>query len=249
MKKIFILLLISLILFGCTEKEEIIVEMGDLVTVDYITYLENGTVIDTSLEEVAIENDIHSTNKEYLPLEVPILDNNGYIKGFTYGLKDLANGSNETLIIYPDMAYGKHNESEVFELPKYYSFPLIEELNKTEEKTYEINETFKEQVWNVTVINVTNNTYVFRHDPKINQTFINMGIPQKIYDINETHALIEVDLEEGAKHYFEHPKTHSLRTGVVTSIVDNIITIDFNRELAGKIIYMDVWVRNITKRQ
>ncbi len=250
MKKVFILLILGLLFFGCIENEEEKVEMGDKVVVDYITYLEDGTVLDTSLEDIAKENEIYDLNREYSPIDITILDNNGYIKGFTYGLINLTNGSNETLIIYPEMAYGKMNESEIFEMPRYYSFPLIEELNKTEfEKEFELNETIKEQVWEVTVINITNTTYIFEHHPKINQTFINMGIPQIIYNIDKTQAFIEVDLEEGAKHYFEHPISHSLRTGVVSSVTNDTVTIDFNKKLAGIIIYMDVWVRDITKRQ
>lgn len=240
-------------MFGCVDDEkntDVFVEMGDNVIVDYITYLENGTIIDTSIEKIAIENNIYNKNKNYTPLTVPILENNGYIRGFTLGLKDLKNASNETLIIYPEMAYGKYNESELFKIPKQYTFPLIEELNKSGfNEELEINDTIQENVWDVTVIEITDNTYIFKHEPKINQTFIHMGVPNIIYDINETHAFIEVDLEEGSTHYFEHPIHHSLSVGKVTSIENGIVSIDFNSKLAGKIIYMDVWVRNIIKRQ
>ncbi|MFA5382306.1 MAG: FKBP-type peptidyl-prolyl cis-trans isomerase [Candidatus Micrarchaeia archaeon] len=251
MKKLILLLIIGIFLFGCTEKEEIpIIEMGDIAFVDYITYLENGSIIDTSIEEIAVENNIFNSNRDYSPIEVQLLDNNGYIKGLTHGLLGLENGSNETLIISPEMAYGKANESEIFKTPKYFTFELIEELNKSNfEKEYKLNETFKEQNWNITVINITNSTYIFEHHPKINTTFITMGIPKFIYDLNKTHAFVETQLELGSKHYFEHPKDHSLKTARITSIENDIITIDFNKELAGEIIIMDIWVRNITKRQ
>ncbi|MCC7552217.1 FKBP-type peptidyl-prolyl cis-trans isomerase [Candidatus Micrarchaeota archaeon] len=250
MKRFIILIIIGLFFFGCIEKEELFVEKGDKVLVDYITYLENGSIIDTSLQEVAIQNSIYNKNREYSPIEVSILDNNGYIKGLTYGLIDLANGSNETLIIYPEMAYGKYKDEEVFKVETYYTFNLIEELDKSVlNQDFELNEIIQENAWNVTVINITNNTYTFRHEPKINTTFIHMGIPNSIYDLNETHAFVKVNLEEGSTHYFEHPISHTLSVGRVISVNDTLITIDFNQKLAGKIIYMDVWVRNITKRQ
>ena len=199
---------------------------------------------------VVKENDIYSSGKNYSSVSISILDDNGFIKGFTYGLIGMKNNSNSTIIVLPEYGYGELDEEEIFEMPRHYSFELIEERPKEElTKNYTIGETFKEQAWNVTVVNITNDTVIFEHSPKINTTFIFMGIPNEIYDINETHAIVEAQLEEGSLHLFEHPKTHQLTKGRVTVANETTIIIDFNHRLAGKTLYFDVWIRDIEKRQ
>ena len=48
-----------------------VVEVGDCVEVDYIArYADNGTIFDTSYEDVAKENNIYNENRTYQPLKI-----------------------------------------------------------------------------------------------------------------------------------------------------------------------------------
>jgi peptidylprolyl isomerase len=122
------LLLVSTILVsGCTDNgngESRTVKPGDTVQVDYVGKFENGTVFDTSIEEVAQEEGIYNAQREYIPLTV-IAGSGQVIEGFDEGLIGMTEGEEKTLTIPPEKAYGEYNESWVQEVP-------LEELNMSE---------------------------------------------------------------------------------------------------------------------
>src|SRR5512140_3654265 len=92
---IAILLLISVILgSGCMDKgngngnetgNSRVVKSGDTVQVNYTGKLENGTVFDTSIEEVAKQAGIYVSGREYAPLTF-VAGAGQMIKGFDEGV-------------------------------------------------------------------------------------------------------------------------------------------------------------------
>ncbi len=126
---IAILLLLSTILgSGCTDNgseggDSKAVKSGDTVKVDYTGKLENGTVFDTSREDVAKQAGTYVDGREYAPLSF-VVGSGQVIKGFDEGVIGMKVGEEKTLTIPPEKAYGEYEKARVLAFP-------IEELNLT----------------------------------------------------------------------------------------------------------------------
>ena len=100
--------------------EDKTIELGDCADVNYIGKFENGTIFDTSYEDIANESGIYIENREYEPLKIfvtmnksvaPPTDYSLYsseiIDGFMDGLIGLKAGETATIgPIPPEKAYG-----------------------------------------------------------------------------------------------------------------------------------------------
>ena len=91
------------------------VSIGDIVGVDYIGTLEDGTVFDSSLEEFAKKTKNYSPNsgRTYEPLSFTV-GAGQMIKGFDAGVVGMKLGEKKTLVLAPADAYGEtFTEQEV----------------------------------------------------------------------------------------------------------------------------------------
>jgi cyclophilin family peptidyl-prolyl cis-trans isomerase len=128
MEKRFIIvfsLALALAVSGCVDTDgdgtaEVIKE-GDHVLVDYTGRLEDGTIFDTSEEDVAIEAGVHNPGRAYQPLGFTV-GAGQMIKGFDSGVVGMAVGEEKILTLPPEEAYGSHSEDMVQTVP-------IEELS------------------------------------------------------------------------------------------------------------------------
>jgi len=92
--------------YSITEKGDgVIPENGQVVKVNYTGRLLNGKLFDTSVEQVAKENDMYNEQRTYGPIEFP-LGQGQVIKGWDQGIGLLNVGSKATFIIPSDLAYG-----------------------------------------------------------------------------------------------------------------------------------------------
>jgi len=121
-KRLIICIVMALILVssGCIDSDiggnAAVVKEGDHVSVDYTGRLENGTVFDTSVEDVAIENGVYNPNRDYQPIEFTV-GAGQMIKGFDSGVVGMAVGEEKTLTLSPQDAYGVHREEMVQTVP------------------------------------------------------------------------------------------------------------------------------------
>lgn len=82
------------------------VNKGDTLHIDYTGYLLDGTVFDTSFEDVAIEEDIYDEDRGgYEPIEIKYLST-GMIEGFNFALSKMEEGDVATVIIPSYFGYG-----------------------------------------------------------------------------------------------------------------------------------------------
>ncbi len=103
---IILLLLIIIALSGCAGSEEpLTVENGDTVHVNYIGSQDDGTIFDTSLEDVAVQNNVHNPNRNYSPLSF-VVGSGQMIKGFDDAVVGMTVGENKTVTIPHMDAYG-----------------------------------------------------------------------------------------------------------------------------------------------
>ncbi|MEA1985100.1 MAG: peptidylprolyl isomerase [Euryarchaeota archaeon] len=119
MKKLaLILILASMVLVsGCsgpTSTQEDVVKEGDLIQVNYVGELEDGSIFDTSIEEIAkgAGDGVYNPDRAYEPLEFTV-GAGQMIRGFDNGVIGMASGEEKTVTIPPEDAYGLHSEERV----------------------------------------------------------------------------------------------------------------------------------------
>jgi FKBP-type peptidyl-prolyl cis-trans isomerase SlyD len=99
-----------------TKDTSINIENGDTISVNYVGKLEDGTIFDTSVKEVAVEAGIYIQMRNYEPLTFTIGEGQ-MIKGFDEGVVGMQVGEEKTLTIPPEEAYGEYREEFVREIP------------------------------------------------------------------------------------------------------------------------------------
>lgn len=86
------------------------IENGSHVSIEYVGRLPDGTVFDTSREEVAEESgltdDPHNQGREWQPLQFEV-GANQVIEGMEDGLEGLEVGDTKTITVPPEKGYGE----------------------------------------------------------------------------------------------------------------------------------------------
>jgi FKBP-type peptidyl-prolyl cis-trans isomerase 2 len=92
------------------------ISAGDSVTIAYTGRLDDGTVFDTTEEEVAEESGLREEqpDREFEPLTVEVGAGN-LIEGMENGLIGLEAGDSETITVPPEEAYGEADDEQVQE--------------------------------------------------------------------------------------------------------------------------------------
>jgi FKBP-type peptidyl-prolyl cis-trans isomerase 2 len=121
------ILILGSVIFGsgCTDTgtdkksaavESRAVKAGDSIQVDYTGKYENGTVFDTSNEDVAKQAGVYDSSRAYAPLAFKV-GSGGMIKGFDEGVIGMKVGEEKTLRIPPEKAYGEYDKSKILAVP------------------------------------------------------------------------------------------------------------------------------------
>lgn len=113
------LALILLIMFaaGCVGTGgNVVAKNGDMVLVDYIGKLEDGTLFDTSVESVARESGTYNSGREYAPLEVE-LGSGSVVRGFNDAILGMKVGATKTATLEPKDAYGEPDQELIISVP------------------------------------------------------------------------------------------------------------------------------------
>ena len=129
-----ILLLLVLVLFGCSSnnnqanpggvapgnnvfaptsnvQKEKVVTVGDTVSVDYVGTLDNGTVFDTSIDDIAKKAGLN-LRSAYSPMKVTV-GTGQVIKGFDNALIGMKVNEEKNVHIEPKDAYGEYTQNNV----------------------------------------------------------------------------------------------------------------------------------------
>jgi FKBP-type peptidyl-prolyl cis-trans isomerase 2 len=113
------------ILFITSMEGSAVVEMGDIVQVDYTGKLPDGTVFDTSDPEVAKSAGDYQEGRAYEPLMV-VMGTHKVIKGFEDGLLGMKVGESRTLTIAPENGYGPSDPTKIDVVPQLEDISAIE---------------------------------------------------------------------------------------------------------------------------
>ncbi len=85
------------------------VKEGDLVKVDYTGKLKDGSIFDSSKEELAKASEFYDESRDYEPLEFKVGEGE-LIQGFEEGVKGMEVGEKKEVEIPPEKAYGEEGE-------------------------------------------------------------------------------------------------------------------------------------------
>lgn len=96
----------------------------DTVELYYTGTFFDGWVFDTNVVEVATENDIYDSNRDYTPINVTVGDVSDFIDGFSLALRNLQTFTDAKILIPSKFAYGEIGSTSI----NPYT-PLIFELN------------------------------------------------------------------------------------------------------------------------
>jgi peptidylprolyl isomerase len=140
MKQIIgIAIVMALLLFGCTGSESVekkklnetivvlnqtgneaggnlLAQIGDTVSVDYLGTLDDGTVFDTSLKEEAEKAEL-PLRPSYSPLMFKV-GAGQMIKGFDDAVIGMAEGDEKNVHLLPADAYGEVSAERIVEVPR-----------------------------------------------------------------------------------------------------------------------------------
>ena len=234
MKKLIIILLASVILFsGCVGPDAATV--GDKVYVDYTGTLVDGTVFDTSIESVAMKNNMFIAGRQYKPLQFTV-GNGEVVQGFDEGVIGMKAGETRTLTISPELGYGPLNPDSINVYPREDFVPT--KLPRTIEISQEqFEESFGEfhivgDIVTVPGINISltvkglSTKVLLSYNFEIGEVLPSQGTPwnQTVIAIDETNVTVAYDVEKGDTLQFPNTEWN---TTILDVTADNI-TLEHN---------------------
>jgi len=96
-------------------------EAGDIVKINYILKLENGSVIDTNLQNVAEENGLFNEQRTYEPMQITV-NASQVIPGFDKALIGMREGQTKTVTVQPADAYGEYKIESVGNISRTFEY-------------------------------------------------------------------------------------------------------------------------------
>ncbi len=185
------------------------VETGDMVKVWYVGELEDGTVFDTNIPEIAKKNNITERNQT-----LDFTAGSGMvIKGFDDGVIGMKAGQEKKIEIEPENAYGTYDASKVvsgIQIKKKIDkmMPVARNILVPIDKFKEIfgeeavegeMYTTEELPWQLRAAEVNETTVKMIGEPEIGKSYVqkNAQYPIIVVEMNETSIIIEQDIKDG----------------------------------------------------
>lgn len=220
-----------------------VVEIGDIVEIDYIAMLEDGSIVDTSLKSVA-EDEMRKKSKffkirsDYKPL-VFRAGNSSIIKGLEENIIDMREGEEKEFIINASEAYGewkkeltksypKEQEYDVFEAVSFDALPISED-------EIEVNKTFRWHYWLGKIIDIDNSTRTVVVENLAKNTTINLEFGKMFVEAGGDKIKVRLEPTLGAEIETKFGKARVYKSN------ETDFVLDFNHPLAGK--NLKFWVR------
>ncbi|UCG70300.1 MAG: FKBP-type peptidyl-prolyl cis-trans isomerase [Thermoplasmata archaeon] len=249
------------------EKDGVRVQQGDKVLVDYIGYLTNFSVFDTSIEDISDNKYIRKTPDSarridpiyvYVGSEDPDpSDPYGIMpEGFWEALVEMKEGQSRTVVIPPEKAYAEYANTTLNiteEVTMLESLSLEEYQSKYIELPIEgVNMKHYFWGWNVTVdyVNESENVVKILNEPDLNQMIVSYGWESEVIYKNRSdrggdgRILIEHHVEVGTKGIYQN---HSAE---VIGIEGDQFDLEFNKSLsplAEEVLTFDITLIEIAE--
>lgn len=221
------------------------------VTLDYFLKINDGTVIDTTLEHIAKEADIYTAGKTYEPLKFRT-GTGQVIEAVEIAVKEMEIGDEKIIIAPPEQAYGTY-QPDLFneEVEKVISVDEITTVKKEEYIQIFRQEPQKGQViqlpnfdWELEVTEVGETTVAFKNLLNVGDTVSLSG--------TSWQSTVE-KIEEGRIFIRQNPQLYNQLiipvnnvpiTFRVVRVKGNTFDIDGNHPLAGETLTFQIYMRD-----
>lgn len=171
-----IILLVAILFIGCVSGSKVAespsVAVGDTVSLNYVAKID-GLVLDTSYESIAKDAKVPKAwmfrlRPSYEPLSLVV--GSGLIVPVEEALIGMKVGEEKTVVIPPEKGYGERNESLVRSMSRFVIIPReidisLQHFRLSYNKEPVLNDTVEDIYWNSSIIKVTNETVLIRHEP------------------------------------------------------------------------------------
>ena len=223
-----------------------VVKEGDVVEIDYIGRYLNGTVFDTSKENIAIQEGIYNRLRNYTPLVFSI-GYNEIIAGVEEAVKSMKVGEQKTIKVPPEQGYGYWSEENVDEINRVQVLPRVEEIprdfyEQTVEKPPVVNDILDmaETPWEIRIVDVSEDSVFIIHNPE-NGTLLPTLFGNSSIRADEENIYSILEVEEGESIY------SSIGQLRVLEVTDTTVRIDANHPLVGQMLEFNLELVSINK--
>ncbi|MFH1403066.1 MAG: FKBP-type peptidyl-prolyl cis-trans isomerase [Candidatus Altiarchaeota archaeon] len=224
---------------------------GDVVTVHYVIWDEDGVMYDTSYQELANKTVAYMLGDDtgYGPVTFEVGSGTA-IEGLETGVIGMSVGDSRTLTIEPLKAYGLHVDEYVFLLSRTERIPRYQSIARDIFErdigskpalggVYTLSKNMSSVDWPITVVNLSGDS-----------VYIEYGLPSVTsFETNFGPAVIEETGDEF--HVIVSPSTGRVVTkyGIarITDVNEENFTLDYNNELANKTIVVKVDLLDIMR--
>ncbi len=264
------------LLFKEETDERIRAKEGDRVEIHYVGRLrddriyDNRRIFDTSYEDIPGVREPRFTltfdheRDRGDPFEFTLGE--GVIEGWNENVRGMREGESKRFLVPPEKGYGEASEELIFQIERREILPVYERMAREEfTETYgepRMNMVVEDQFWgwDKIVTSIGRERIRLRNEPDLDEIYRptgERGWDVEVTDIDSTAR--DGDGEIKVKHTVHDPmvidsellslydeKFVNLGEGILIPDGDRI-TVDFNDEVNGKILYFEVEVLNIER--
>ncbi|MBI2449389.1 FKBP-type peptidyl-prolyl cis-trans isomerase [Candidatus Pacearchaeota archaeon] len=251
------------------------VKIGDQVAINYVGKLENNSVFDTNIADVAKQENMFNPLRPYEPLSF-VVGNGEMIKGVDNAVVGMKLGEKKEVVVKPADGYGFYDDNNVQTIPRVQRVNKTLELDRYTTLTQnEFNQIFGESP-------VTDKEYSVPNVPwkiKVNSIFGDIVSIENLLTPGKTIQLSDFPWEslvlgvtKDKIRILHNPKSgQKIQTSfgeatirlkgsyidliidakegdqLVKEVTEDTITIDTNHPLAGQTLYFDIEIVSVNK--
>jgi FKBP-type peptidyl-prolyl cis-trans isomerase 2 len=228
------------------------VAKGDLVTIQYTARLENGTLLYTTLSDVADDpqtsKSVWYVQHEHWGAEQIVAGGENILPGLGQSIIGMKKGESKTIAIPPEYAFGMYDRKSVFHIDRVRIVPRNVSIPKNEFiESFSVEPVVGEEVYLVPyftsrIIKVTDN------DVTLESAVVDDQVFEEEYGTTEIRGQGE-NIVTRLVPKIGAPFTVEDSTGRIIDADEHSFTVDFNHPLAGKTIIVDLEILSIAKAE
>ncbi|MBM3229381.1 hypothetical protein FJZ26_03025 [Candidatus Parvarchaeota archaeon] len=257
------ILLAFALFFGCTNPvppsppapgqntTKLVAAQGDYVTVDYTLRLDNGTVVDTSIKDVASKAGIYDLKRTYSPLGFWIGPQSGLLPKFSGAVEGMKKGQTKKIRLEPQDGYGIYNNSSVFglpavtEIPRLYNVPIANFKTGFENLSVGKRLVHPQYKWDMAIAELYSDSVLLRQNPLPRHNFELNGWPAMVQNVTNETIVILLKPHVGEKYGYEDTESCPTGEALVKSVKSDTVMLDCNHPLAGQALNFEITLRAI----
>lgn len=223
-------------------------EKGDVVEMDYLGRYLNGTIVDTSIEEVATNEGVYDPTRQYQPIVITV--GMGEVPpGIENAVVGMELGDEKTITLSPENGYGEWSPENLEELPRTQNSSRIEEVeldvfeNTTGQKAVAgTTVRLPEMRWSIDILEVGDNQVLIKHNPE-NGTVLSTIFGNTTLTATDDQIYARLEVKPGDRLLTQAGYLK------VVNVSDTTITVDANHELAGKTTRFTIKIISINQAE